>query len=370
MNTQNPFLILVVDDEEINLDIIDDCLTPAGYKTMLVDHAVKAINVLKSGLKPDLIISDLNMPDMNGFQFYEEVQKLESLDLVPFVFLTSMYDEEYIRYGKELGADDYLKKPFKNPDLLACIRGKLRKAKKVTSVVNTELDKMKENILQMLSHELRTPVTSLVGYAEILGNDEIQLSTEELKEFADMIKEGGDRIKNLTEDFFESLSIDTGDVIKTYNSLKKNFELLPCLDLVISEKEVDLRVKKITIIKEFEENLPLVFGCSAQIINIFRRIIDNAVKFSIDRGKITMKLKKENNFVLCCITNQGRGIPSPEIPKIYNKFYQVDRKKHEQQGSGLGLYIAKKLAAVNKCILQCESIPDEETTFTIQIPVL
>ena len=370
MSSQNSFLILVVDDEEVNLDIIDDCLTPAGYKTILVNHAVKAVDILKTGLKPDLIISDLNMPDMNGFQFYEEVQKLTSLDLVPFVFLTSMYDEEYIRYGKELGADDYLKKPFKNPDLLSCIRGKLRRAKKVTSVVNTELDKMKENILQMLSHELRTPVTSLVGYAEILGNDEIQLSTDELKEFADMIKEGGDRIKNLTEDFFESLSIDTGDVIKTYNSLKKTFELLPCIDLVLAEKEVDLRTKKITIIRNFEEDIPLVFACSAQIINILRRIIDNAIKFSDKDKQITITLKKENNFIHCRITNQGRGIPSAEIPKIYNKFYQVDRNKHEQQGSGLGLYIAKRLADVNKCNIYCESILDKDTTFILCIPFL
>lgn len=368
MNSKKAFLILVLDDEEINLDLIDDCLKPAGFKTVLFNRPLEALNELKSGLVPDLIISDINMPDLNGFQFYEEVQAVKSLDLVPFIFLTSMYDDENIRYGKELGADDYLKKPFKGQDLLSCIRGKLKRAKKVTSTVNSEMDKLKENILQMLSHELRTPVTSLVGYADILSNDNIQLSAGELKEFSDMIKEGGYRIKNLTEDFFESLSVETGDMIKTYNSLKKEFDMYQCVDEVMTEKEDDLRNKDIKITKIIDENLPPVYACPPQIKNIIQRILDNAIRFSESYKQIFISLKKEANIIRCSISDQGRGIPSEEIHKIYNKFYQVDRNQNEQPGAGLGLYIVKKLCDVNKCKIHCESSVGVGTTFILNIP--
>jgi two-component system, sensor histidine kinase and response regulator len=368
MSEENQSSILVVDDEPLILDMVQEMLMMEGYKTILANSAEEALELLDSRTLPNLIISDINMPGMNGFEFYQEVQKRKSLNVVPFIFLSALYDQPNVWHGKELGVDDYLMKPFTREDLLATIRGKLKKAERLVASLDAEVSAIKGKILQMLSHEFRTPLTTIIGFSSVLSDDSTNLSPEELKTFMELIKRGGDRLQNLVEDFLESVSVETGDMINLYDSLKCNFDIKNLVDESISAFEMEKKDKNIEIEFTIPDDRPPVFGYSSQIQNIIKRMVSNSIKFSRENGKVQISIEPDGEYLNVIIKDNGIGIPREEIPKIYEKFYQIKRDKYEQQGSGLGLFIAKKLADINKCKILCESVLQQSTIFTIKIP--
>jgi len=369
MSNDNRPSILIVDDEPLILDMVQEMLSIEGYNTILANSAEEALDLLDGGTKPNLIVSDINMPGMNGFDFYEEVQRRPALNVLPFIFLSALYDQPIVSHGKELGVDDYLMKPFTREELLATIKGKLKRAEKISASYDEQVSSMKGKILQMLSHEFRTPLTTIIGFASVLSDESTHLSEEELKKFMDLIKKGGDRLNNLVEDFLESSSIEAGEMLKLYDSTKQNFEIkYPLRDAVKFFNE-EAAHKNVEIVSEAPEELPMVFGSSSQIMDILKRIISNAVKFSHDNGKVVISMKIEPDVLEISVKDTGVGIPAEEISKIYDKFYQVKREKYEQQGSGLGLFIARRLALINKSTIQCESVVDQFTVFKIKLPI-
>ncbi|HEY9187268.1 MAG TPA: response regulator [Ignavibacteria bacterium] len=369
MSNDNKPSILIVDDEPLILDVVQEMLSIEGFNIILANSAEEALELLDGGVKPNLIISDINMPGMNGFDFFEEVQKRPQLNVLPFIFLSALYDQPIVAHGKELGVDDYLMKPFTREELLATIKGKLRKAEKINASYGEQISSIKGKILQMLSHEFRTPLTTIIGFASVLSDESTHLSEEELKRFMELIKKGGDRLNSLVEDFLESSSIEAGEMQKLYDSTKQVFEInIPLRDSIKSFSE-EIEHKKLELVFETPDNLPLVFGSSSQIIDIFKRIVSNAIKFSNDNSKIIISISTDPDYLIINVKDFGMGIPEEEIPKIYDKFYQVKREKYEQQGSGLGLFIAKKLAQINNCILECKSSVNEYTVFTLKIPL-
>ncbi len=369
MSTDNRSSILIVDDEPLILDMVQEMLSIEGYNTILANSAEEALELLDGGTKPNLIVSDINMPGMNGFDFYEEVQRRPALNVLPFIFLSALYDQPIVSHGKELGVDDYLMKPFTREELLATIKGKLKRAEKISASYDEQVSSMKGKILQMLSHEFRTPLTTIIGFASVLSDESTHLTEEELKKFMELIKRGGDRLNNLVEDFLESSSIEVGEMQKLYDSTKQNFELKYPIRDSIKFFNDEITQKNLEIVSEIPDDLPMVFGSSSQIMDVFKRIISNAVKFSRDNGKIIISVKVDSSTLELSVKDFGIGIPPEELPRIFDKFYQVKREKYEQQGSGLGLFIAKKLAIINKCSLECESALNEYSLFKLVLPL-
>jgi signal transduction histidine kinase len=151
--------------------------------------------------------------------------------------------------------------------------------------------------------------------------------------------------------------------------LKQSFQFENILSEILSSPEEDIKQKNLIFETNVPDTLPSVFGCSTQLQNLLKRILQNAIKFSDDNGKINITVHSDDKFIIISIQDFGIGIPAEEIPLIYDKFYQVQRDKYEQQGSGLGLYIAKKLAQVNKCEIVCNSVVGQGTTFIVSIPL-
>jgi signal transduction histidine kinase len=306
---------------------------------------------------------------MNGFDFYEEVHRRPALNVLPFIFLSALYDQPIVSHGKELGVDDYLMKPFTREELLATIKGKLKRAEKISASYDEQVSSMKGKILQMLSHEFRTPLTTIIGFASVLSDESTHLTEEELKKFMELIKKGGDRLNSLVEDFLESSSIEVGEMQKLYDSTKQNFEIKYPIRDSIKFFNDEITLKNLQVFTEIPDELPMVFGSSSQIMDVVKRVISNAIKFSRDGGKVIISIKTCDDVIELTVKDFGVGIPAEEMPRIYDKFYQVKREKYEQQGSGLGLFIAKKLALINKCIIECESIDNESTVFKVKLPL-
>ena len=123
----SPTLVLAVDDDPTNLKLIEMSLTGAGYTVLTFDRARSALAEMHEGLRPDVIVSDVSMPLMDGFNFYGKVREIQELRAVPFLFLTAMGEREYIRYGMSIGADDYVTKPFQRDELVQAVSVRLQR---------------------------------------------------------------------------------------------------------------------------------------------------------------------------------------------------------------------------------------------------
>ncbi len=358
-------LILLVDDEQANLELFSTILEDEGYRTLSARDASLALKLLETE-KPDLIISDIYMPEMGGFEFYEKVQGIPELRSVPFIFLSALSDRAHVREGKELGADDYLTKPIDIDELVTTVRGKLKRAASMRSAMQNEFNALKEQILSTLSHELNTPLTYIIGFSEIISSAASSITTNELKEFADLIHHGGGRLKNLVDDFLITIQIDSGQTASYYDNDKKEFDLSQSLKTVVEEYKPLAAEKGLAFDANISKPLP-VMASDTLIRDIVGRLLSNAIKFTA-AGAVSISASSDSDRVRLEVTDTGVGIPESEMGKIREKFYQVNKDKQQQQGAGLGLYIAANLAEINRCTLDITSTENSGTRVTLLIP--
>lgn len=360
-----PALILLVDDEQANLELFSTILEDEGYRTLSAKNAALALHLLENN-KPDLIISDIYMPEMGGFEFYEKVQGIQELRSVPFIFLSALSDRAHVREGKELGADDYLTKPIDIDELVTTVRGKLKRAAAMRSAMQSEFDALKEQVLSTLSHELNTPLTYIIGFSELISSAASSITTSELKEFADLIHHGGGRLKNLVDDFLITVQIDSGQTKTYYESDKRQFDLAKSLGMMVDEYTPLAAEKGLVFNAKADKHLP-VTASETLIRDIVGRLLSNAIKFT-PKGSVALSAVNERDRVRIEIADTGVGVHEQELPRIFDKFYQVNKDKQQQQGAGLGLYIARNLAHINRCTLEISSSESSGTTATLLIP--
>ncbi|MFZ1081389.1 MAG: hybrid sensor histidine kinase/response regulator [Candidatus Kryptoniota bacterium] len=359
-------LILLVDDEEENLELFSTILEDVGYRVVTATNAGNALELLKSN-KPDLIISDIYMPEMGGFEFYERVQKIAELRSVPFIFLSALADRQHVNEGKELGADDYLTKPIDIDELITTVRGKLKRAAVRRDAMQDEFETLKGQILSTLSHELNTPLTYIIGFSEIISSSATQIPTSELKEFAELIRQGGGRLKNLVDDFLEAIQIDSGRTAEFYEKDKRQFDLANSLKTSCEEYSKLALEKNIEFETKISDDLQVV-ASETLIRDIIDKILSNAVKFT-QNGKVKIDAAITGEYVGVEISDTGVGIPQQDLPRVFKKFYQVNKGKQQQQGAGLGLYIAKNLAAINNSELNIFSTEGVGTKVILNVPI-
>ncbi len=360
-----PSLILLVDDEQANLELFSTILEDEGYRIIAAESVADALKLLKYN-KPDLIISDIYMPDVGGFEFYEKVQGISELRSIPFIFLSALADRAHVQEGKELGADDYLTKPIDVDELVTTVRGKLKRAASLRSAMENEFNSLKEQILSTLSHELNTPLTYIIGFSEIISSGASQISTNELKEFANLIHHGGGRLKNLVDDFLETIQIDSGQTLKYYETGKKEFDLSDSINSLKEEYSPLAAEKSLGFTVNLKGNLH-VLASETLVRDLIGRLLSNAIKFT-SKGSVSLNVSQDGECVDVEIVDTGVGFPEQELSNLFQKFYQFNKDKQQQQGAGLGLYIAKNLAEINRCTLIISSVQGTGTKATLNIP--
>ena len=360
-------IVLIVDDEPDLLEIVGSFLELEGYTVEKAINATIALQTLQT-ISPALIISDITMPDISGFEFFNRVRALPNFQNTPFIFLSGHSDYEHIKAGKELGSDDYITKPFDPDILLSTIKGKIKRHQQIKDSVTTQIDQMKTQLFNIMSHEMRTPLTSILGAAEILADGKDSLSPEEFKDFLEMLQSGSSRLNNMVEDFLLVVKIESNDFEKDAQSreciiVPQQFYVNVFQGYNNIVKKKNLHVKYPTFNKT--QNLAIY---PPHLKSILQRLMDNAIKFSAPNEAIEVVHSEDEKTCLVSIRDFGVGIPQDKQAEIFQKFYQINREKTVQQGAGLGLYIAKRLAEANKCQLTFESSREKGTAFTLTIP--
>jgi two-component system, sensor histidine kinase and response regulator len=362
--------ILIVEDHAALLDAMQILLEKSSYIVLRAADGVTALAMLAEKV-PNLIVADINMPAMDGYDLYEAVRANPEWHLVPFIFLTAKAEREDILRGKALGVDDYLVKPLDPAELLAVIRAKLDRTQMVLETKDLEIQQIKKQIVTAFSHEVRTPLTWIIAYAEMTRDFLDDLPPEQLREFLTHVLEGGDRITQVTNDLLTLIRLDNG-LLK--EELQQVME--PCYDVsrvvqrVMDDYEPRASVKGIRLQTDAATPIPSVVICETFLHDAVGRLVDNAIKFSSGAGAVvSVTTELVGQHINIAVTDQGIGIAPDQRSLLFTRFRQINRDKMEQQGLGLGLAIASELVALQGGSIDVDSAPGSGSTFTIRLPL-
>jgi two-component system sensor histidine kinase/response regulator len=363
---ETKYTVLVVDDEEALLDITGEYLAMDGYAVVKARNGKAALDVLES-TAPDIIISDITMPGMTGFELFEKVRAKLQFQSTPFIFLTGHSDLRHVIQGKELGSDDYITKPFDPSILLSTIKGRLKRRQEINNSMSQQVEEMKNQLLRLMSHEMRTPLTSILGATEVLADGKEALSQKDFTDFLEMLKSGSKRLNNMVEDFLLVVRLESAELEREVEHRAVPINLHKIVEHVYAKHHELYEKKKVHCTISVDDQPFMLFISAAHLENIVSRLIDNAFKFSPEGGNVRIVSESKPEWVTIAVSDIGNGIPRNKQAGLFQKFYQVDRDSQEQQGPGLGLYIARRLAEINQCELTFESEEGKGSTFSLAV---
>ena len=362
--------ILIVEDHPVLLNAMRGLLENNGYAVIATTNGEEALEMMAERV-PGLILSDIMMPQMDGYELYQEIRKNPQWTRIPFVFLTAKGENEDIKKGKALGVEDYLTKPFDAEEVLITVRARLARAADIQAATEQEFEETKQQIINVLSHELRTPLTYIAGYTELALEDAGTLSPTDMLTFLGGIKLGADRLQRLVEDLLIGVQIDVGQCEREFNKfavVRDDLRTLftssarHCMNMA-SEQNVTLEV-------EIASEFPPVLIYEEFLIDALLRLIDNAIKFSLQEPKqVLARAYADQTTVYVEIQDQGIGIAKEDLSQIFHRLQQVNRQRTEQQGSGMGLFIAQSLIQLHGGKITVESELGKGSTFTVTLPV-
>ncbi|MCC7451969.1 MAG: response regulator [Anaerolineae bacterium] len=359
--------ILVIEDTPAMREEILEMLTFEGYDAIGVPDGVSGIQTARE-TRPDLILCDVMMPVLDGYETLAAIRSTPSMALTPFIFLTAKSAKVDMRRGMELGADDYLTKPFTADELLAAIAARLTKHELVMKQADTRLDLLRQSIALALPHELRTPLTHLIGFSELLVEGIEQMNLDEIMESARTINHASQRLHRLTEKFMVYMNLEMRQAEAHREKLPREYEVVNVNRVIgpIAQHFAQQAKRQADLHLELED-------CDLHtrledLERIVQELIDNALKFSRPGTPIRVGSTRDSTAVALSITNQGHGMTAEQIANI-GAYIQFDRQRHEQQGVGLGLIIVQRLVSLNDGQMTITSVPDGETTVVVRMPI-
>ncbi|HLP14961.1 MAG TPA: response regulator [Bacteroidota bacterium] len=359
--------ILIIEDDANIRDNIVELLEDEGYRVYSAVNGRDGITAAFE-FKPNLIVSDIMMPEVDGYGVLKALRAEAELATTPFIFLTAKADKPDYRTGMELGADDYLTKPFTHEELLQAIRSRLSKQSRVHEETEKKINDLRKNITYALPHELRTPMTGIIGPAKMMLDTLDLLSKDDIREFLRIIHASGERLYRLIQNFllYSQLELDADDSEQIVSMRRA---LTPEADLIISKAADDQAIvhKRTSDLQMSVAETTLCIG-KEHIEKITSELVDNALKFSKPGDPVIVTGQAAGSALYrLCITDVGKGIKADEIGTI-GAFVQFKRKLHEQQGTGLGLTIVKRLIAMHGGTIGIESVSGAGTTVTAMLP--
>jgi two-component system sensor histidine kinase/response regulator len=362
--------ILVVEDHPSLLAAIQAILDGEGYTVVTATDGVQALQVLEE-VRVNLILADIMMPRMDGYALYEAVRSRSEWTTIPFIFLTAKATKKDILKGKALGPDDYITKPFDSDELVVTVRSRLQRVQDIRAASQAEFDQLKQQIVTVLGHELRTPLSYVLGYTDLALQDVPSCSPETLQQFLSAIKNGADRLTRLVEDLLLLVEVDTGQIVHDMRVLAEvHRHVAAVVEQAVQLHEEHAMARGVTLQVQVEPDLPPVRLYEPYIVNALGRLVDNGIKFSRGEDKQVMVIARaKDGWVEFSVSDQGIGIAPEEIPHLFQRFRQIGRPKMQQQGVGLGLAIASDLVHIHGGDIIVESSLGRGSVFKIRLPV-
>jgi two-component system sensor histidine kinase/response regulator len=363
--------IVVIEDETVLLKNIVEMLELSGFEVVSAEDGETGLELIQQQ-PPDLVICDITMPGIDGYEVLMQIRSDPATLTTPFMFLTARADRPFMRHGMELGADDYLTKPFTLSELLSAIETRLGRHQSIVDASTKDLHQAKRALVQLVSHELRTPLVSITAVTDIVSRQISQLSTGQLQELLDTLDRGTQRLGRLVEQIVLIVQLETGalnpDVLKEYGQTFQFSELL--IASIDMARRFAYRQPDVSIRLDERDHDAMIQGDIRALRHALAELISNALSFSPPHGQVNITQWQTGEGAWLSIVDKGPGIPPELLAQALQAFHQIDRETHEQQGIGLGLPLAKQIIEVHGGTFEINSVVDRGTQITIGLPIL
>jgi two-component system sensor kinase len=362
--------ILIIEDQPDVRENIEAILELEDYETLIAENGEMGIEMAENH-HPDLILCDVMMPKLDGFGVVQALRQNPITSTIPLIFVTAKADRLSLRQGMDLGADDYLTKPFTLDELINSVKSRLSKQTLIQKDVDQELDKFRSNITRSLPHELLTPLNGILGMSDLLSNYYDTMDADEVQSCLADIKTSSERLHRLIQNFLLFAQLELFQSNPQQSQIWQNrLSKTTTNPVSIIEKITQNIAQQIGRTDDLQLSLKEASVCISEedLEKITEEIVDNAFKFSQKGSLVTVQNTLEDNKFILTVTNQGRGMNPEQISQI-GAYIQFERKLYEQQGSGLGLIIAKRMTELYGGKLEIQSIPNEQTTVSICLPL-
>lgn len=357
--------ILVVEDNPNLNDTICEMLQAHGYSVLSANNGTAAWEMLQQS-PPDLVVSDLVMPEMDGHALLNRIRGNPKTRNLPVVFLTGHDSPEQRRRAKESGVVDYLTKPLNEDDLLHTVSTALKRHADQEADFHRRVEEVRNQILGLVQHEFRTPLTFIMGYAEYLQDAINQdLPREEVQHSIDAILEGSRRLHHLIESFLLLANLSRGalpiDNIYPLDPAALWRECLTEVRETVDEAGLTVHINE-------PPDPVIVFGVMDLLREALSRLLDNAIRYRrSDAQTITLSTIAKPGYVGWKISDEGNGIPKPLLMQLSAPFVRLHQRQAEGHGIGLGLTLVRRVAELHGGYLEIESEEGVGSTFTLWV---
>ena len=385
--------ILIVDDTPENLQVLSATLSERGYKVRGVINGKMAIRAARSAA-PDLILLDIKMPEMNGYQVCEALKADAQTCQIPVIFISAL--DEVLDKVKafSVGGVDYITKPFQVEEVLARVENQLtiQRLQKQLIERNEQLQqeigvrqkaeaealaasKAKSEFVANMSHELRTPLNAILGFTQLMTRD-LTISGEQ-RESLDIISRSGEHLLELIDDVLEMSKIEAG-IIALNESC---FDLYCLLDNVEGMLQLRAEIKGLQLVFIVSSDVPqYVQTDQKKLRGCLINLLGNAIKFT-NQGKVTLRVNMEQlitknadqsricNYLYFEVEDTGPGISPQELNNLFQAFMQTETGRKSMEGTGLGLAISRKYVQVMGGDISVSSVLGQGTTFKFNVQI-
>lgn len=373
---KNP-LVLIVDDIPRNLQILSNILNTEGYQISFASNGKQALSVCET-TQPDLILLDIMMPEMDGFEVCEKLKSNELTKFIPVIFITGKAEMDDIVHGFKLGAVDYVTKPFNSVELISRVRNhiELKLSRDVILRYNQQLKETqtelkqtiasKDKFFSIIAHDLRGPFSGFLGLSELLADEYEMLAKEEISQIATSLNKAAKKLFSFLENLLDWSRSQMGRM--EFNPC--TLELRDTVERYIGLMQDTANEKNIAIFNDVPEKTTCYADLN-MLGTILRNLLSNAIKFTSNGGAVRVGIEdKSDEFYTVFVSDNGIGIHPDNLKNIF----RIDTKystpgTNKEAGTGLGLILCRELVEIHKGKIEVFSEQNKGTKFSFSIPV-
>lgn len=373
------FLILIVDDTEANIRLLSHVLRDAGFAPIVAFNGTDAVDLIKSR-RPDLVLLDIMMPDMTGYEVCKIVNDDDELSSTPIIFLSALSETSDKVEGFEVGGVDYITKPYQKDEVLARIKthlslNKLQKERderieilRNREIELSELNAKKDHLVRIVSHDIKNPLTGIVGLANLMKENP-GLPEEEVNNMLNVMEKSGKKLMDMVEKVLDDESnSNQKESIKLTNGFLKDLA-----EKVISVNKPKAILKNISLelVEDIQNSEVLLDHTKIEIA--LNNLVSNALKFTLKNGLVQLVISSNENKIEFQVRDNGIGISENILPLLFDSDMSkkgISKLGTEGEiGTGLGLDVVKKYVNMHNGKVWVESEEKVGTTFFIEVPV-
>jgi len=366
--------LLLVDDEPDILESLEAMLSSKGYKIVTARNGEECLALMEKE-RPDLVLLDIMMPRLDGFEVCRRIKDSPATANVPVLLLTAMRETSDKVKGLDAGADDFISKPFKDAEVHARVRAFLRTKRLHDELEENykklkELENLRDSLTHMIIHDLKSPLSIVIGNVEIaqdIAGGKNLYAGKTIKDFLSTAQLSSALMMNLINDLLDVSRLEQ----KKLPLKKAPCDVAALADSCLKDLE-PLRIKNnISFNKEYSPGMPQISLDETIIRRVLLNLLTNSLKFSENGGVITVLLRTlpEQNLLECSVQDTGMGIPKQYLKRIFEKFFQGNKMETTRKGQGLGLTFCRMAVETHGGDIWAESELGKGSKFIFRIPI-